>query len=267
MSRATTKNPRAPLWLAALLVISGVALLLHNLLLLGDFNLVSLLPLLLVVVGAQILLKGDLVPSQQTRAFRITRGNIERASLRANSAEIDLRFYPLPSEAQEYLIAGQYAPQTRPQLSAEGASAQLTFDRAQTRWFHWADWDIGLAQNMPWEIFASTSLGQIEADCTGLIVADVRLYSGIGDIRLTSPQELIGEPIELYATLGNVQVIIPPAYNAQITILESRFFKARVDTARFALIDDQTYAPYDANPEYPPVHIVVRGAFGDAYLA
>lgn len=268
MSRTTSKTARPPLWLATLLILSGGALLLNGLLLLGDINLLTLLPLLLVVVGVLLLVRGDLVPSQQARAFRITRGSIEHATLAVNAAEIDLRLYPLPEEAQEYLVAGQYAPQARPQLSADGTHAHLTFDRAQTRWIHWADWEIGLAQGLPWELFMSASLGQIEADCTGLILSGARLRSGFGDVRFNCPIELLGStPIDLYAALGSVQVLVPHGYNVQVTIHSTRFFKAYIDTARFVKVDENTYTPHDANPDNPPVTVSVRGAFGDAYLA
>ncbi len=268
MSRTASKSTRPPLWLAALLILSGGMLLLHELLLLEDINLLTLLPLLLVVLGVLLLVRGDLVPSQQARAFRITRGNVEHATLAVNSGEIDVRLYPLPEEAKEYLVAGQYAPQARPQLVAEGTQAYLTFDRAQTRWLHWADWEIGLAQALPWELFLSASLGQIEADCTGLIVSGARLRSGFGDLRFTCPLELLGdEPIDLYAALGSVQVLVPQGYNVQVTLHSTRFFKAHVNTTRFVQVDEQTYAPRDANPNNPPVAVSVRGAFGDAYLA
>ena len=55
------------------MVVSGGLLLFNNFLLLEDFNVVALWPLLLVAAGAYILLRGDLLPSDTYHVWHHTR--------------------------------------------------------------------------------------------------------------------------------------------------------------------------------------------------
>ena len=67
-----------------------------NFLLLEEFNMLDLWPLLLVIPGVQVLLRGDLVPDDAARPFGITRGSVESATLHINAGEIDVEIGGLP---------------------------------------------------------------------------------------------------------------------------------------------------------------------------
>ncbi|MEO1290021.1 MAG: DUF5668 domain-containing protein, partial [Chloroflexota bacterium] len=159
----------SPIW-SFILIILGVLLLLSNFFLLGDFDIVDLWPILLVVVGAQVLLRGDILPSQAFRTFGITRGSIESATLEINAGEIDVAIRALQTRNTERLIAGQFANQARPELDVRDVHAMLTLERSQTPWLSFADWEMGLSQDLPWQIVASTNFGQVTADLNNVIV-------------------------------------------------------------------------------------------------
>lgn len=251
------------LWAIALVIV-GVVLLLDNFLLLGDFNAIALLPLLLVVVGAQVLLRGDLIPNADARTFGITRGSVESATLEISSGEIDVEIRPLSREGR--LIAGQFAGESRPYLKVQDNYAHLKMDRSRTPWFSFVDWQAGLARDLPWQLFISTHLGQVNCDLSGLIMRDVVTATGVGDIRFVCPQEALGQ-IYLRSTLGNIHLITPPGIRSRIVARGGRMFKVRHDAYRYENPEPHVYVSTDADADAPVIEIQISGSFGDAYLA
>ncbi|MFC1960897.1 sugar ABC transporter substrate-binding protein [Chloroflexota bacterium] len=150
-----------------ILVVAGVLLLLHNFLLI-EFNVVQLWPLLLVALGLQVLLNGDLGISWAGKNFGITRGSVEAGTLRVNAGELDIQLQALKRPGR--LIAGQYTARSRPALLADGNRAILTMDRSKTWWLSLADWQIELADDLPWNLLLSTSLGEITIDLRAIII-------------------------------------------------------------------------------------------------
>ncbi len=265
MSSPSTKNNenRRPWLWALLLLLTGVILLLQNFLVLEGFNAVSLLPLVLVVLGAQLIIQGDLLPGSGTRTFGITRGSVEAAALEINAGAIDVVLRPLQREGR--LIAGQYAASSRPYLSVDGAYTHLRMDRAATPWTSFADWQMGLARDLPWTIYVSTHLGQISLDCTDLIVQKAILASGVGDIRLTCPYEAF-DTLEVHSTLGNITVVTPHGYRVRVHTAGNRLFERRADGNRYAEVAPGIYEALDADASAPQVTVYVRGTFGSVYL-
>lgn len=257
------KGSRGPwLWPLALAAV-GVILLLNNFLLLGDFNVVALWPLLLVILGAAILLRGDVIPSDETRTFGITRGSVESAALEISSGEIDVTVRALQKEGR--LIAGQYAANSRPAMQVSDTHTHLRMDRASTPWLSFADWEMGLARDLPWRVFISTHLGQVNLDLSNLIVQDGVIATGFGDIRLICPSEALGQ-LFVRSTLGNIHVITPVGYRARITVRGSRLFRTHADPNRYQQDESGAYLAREADEARPLVEITINGTFGDAYL-
>lgn len=253
------------LWLGSLaLVALGIVLLLNNFLLLSGFNVNTLWPLLLVVVGALILLRGDILPGTDARPFGITRGSVEAATLEVNAGEIDVAARALQREGR--LIAGQYAFDSRPQLSVQDTHTYLRMDRAATPWLSFANWEVALARDLPWGLFVSTSLGQIDLDLRGLIIHRAVLASGTGDIRLVCPQEAL-DPITVRSTIGSIRVLTPLGGNTRIVIHGPRLFRVHVDESRYERTDSGEYISRDGEAGAPLVQVHVSGTFGDAYLS
>lgn len=263
---AMANESRGPILWPLLLVIIGVVVLLDNFLLLegGDFNVTGLLPLVLVVAGAQILLRGDLLPGTATRTFGITRGSVESGTIEISAGDIDVDLRAVQREGR--LIAGQFAPESRPQLQVDGNHATLKFHRADTPWYAFADWQIALAQDLPWEVYVSTHLGQVSADFSQVILQNATIATGIGDIRLVAPQEAF-EPLTVRSSLGTITLITPMGYATRIYIKGSRAFSVRVDEARYERVEAGVYVSRHAEDDAPLTEIHVSGAFGDAYLA
>ncbi|MFN8529984.1 MAG: DUF5668 domain-containing protein [Anaerolineae bacterium] len=255
-------------WIGSLALIAiGVLLLLNNFLLISGFNVSALWPLLLVIVGAIILLRGDLLAGGEGRAFGITRGSVESATLEISSAEIDVTLRALQREGR--LIAGQYASNARPALNVQGTHTFLKMDRAATSWLSFADWDMSLALDLPWQVLVSTSLGQVNLDMSGLIIQNALISTGLGDIRLVLPEEAF-EPLYLRSAAGSITVITPPGCAARIYTQQGTFFKIHADAARYEASQDGVHIAYtakDAELSARMIDVYVAGTFGDAYLA
>jgi hypothetical protein len=258
-----SNNITFPILWPLLFIGVGIVLLLDNFLLLGDFNAVALLPLLLVVAGTQILLKGDLVPSTESRTFAITRGSVESGTLEISAGGIDVNIYALPKEGR--LIAGQYAAGARPQLNVKDTYSHIIMNRAATPWFTMADWQIGLAKDLPWQFLISTHLGQIDLDMAYLVVHEAIIASGIGDIRVVLPDESF-KTLFVRSTFGNIHIVTPAGVRARVRVEGSRVFRVKHDIHRYTQVDSKTYESSDYDPSAPQVEVVVRGTFGDAYL-
>lgn len=253
------------LWLTSLVLIAlGILLLLNNFLFLGGFNLASLAPLVLVVLGALILLRGDIVPGREARSFGITRGSVQSATLEISSGLIDVSARALGREGR--LIAGQYAFDSRPGLEVQNAHAHLRLDRAATPFWSFANWDVGLARDLPWGLYVSTHLGQIDLDLSGLTMQRAIFATGIGDIRVVCPS-VAAEPLFIRSALGHIRVLTPTGVATRIRVDGSRLMRLHVDEARYEFGEDETYYSRDAAPDAPIVEVVVQGTYGDAYLA
>jgi len=257
------KGSRGPwLWPLALAAI-GAVLLLNNFLLLGDFNVISLWPLLLVMLGAAILLRGDVAPNTEGRTFGITRGSVELATLEISSGEIDVVIRALQQEGR--LIAGQFASNARPALRVNEAHTFLKMDRAATPWLSFADWEMGLARDLPWQILVSTHFGQVNLDLSNIIVQEAAIGTGLGDVRLVAPGEALGA-IRVRSSLGNIHIITPVGYRTQVIVESGRLFKVHSDERRYQETEPGVFVAHDPEEGAPLVEIMVSGTFGDAYL-
>lgn len=257
------KGSRGPILWPLVLILAGVALLLNNFLLLSGFNLTALWPLLLVVAGAQVLIRGDIIPRGEGRAFGITRGSVESATLEVSAGEIDVNARPLQREGR--LIAGQFAADSRPDLQVTDTHAVLRMDRAATPWLSFADWELGLSPDLPWQLYVTTHLGQIRMDLSGLIVNEAVFASGIGDVRLVCPQETLGR-VQVKSALGNIHLMTPDGTNSRVYARKSRLFNVHADETRYDEVESGVFVSRDSDEGAPLVEVHLSGTFGDAYL-
>ncbi|MDZ4763858.1 MAG: hypothetical protein SGI73_04845 [Chloroflexota bacterium] len=252
-------------WIGSLaLVALGIVLLLNNFLLISGFNVAALSPLILVVLGGAILLRGDLLPGKDARTFGITRGSVEAALLEVNAGEIDVNTRALAREGR--LIAGQFAADSRPMLTVQDTVAYLRMERAATPWLSFADWEIGLARDLPWGVYISTSTGQVNLDLTGVIVQRVVVATGLGDIRFVCPTESL-DAVTLRSNVGDIRVLTPPGVRARVTLSGGRMFRVHADMTRYDQPQPGVYVAKDGDPAQSEIAIALVGVFGDAYLA
>lgn len=257
------KQSRGTWFFPIILIIIGVVLLLNNFLLLGDFDATRLLPLILVAVGALVLLRGDIFANAQPRSFGITRGSVESGTLEIQAGEIDVNLRRLQRDGR--LIAGQFASNSRPVLESIDTHANIFMHRRHTPWTAFNDWQVALAHDLPWQIYISSSMGQINADCAGLIIQDAVIATGISDIQFTCPQETL-DTIHLQSALGNIHILTDVGQHVVVHVRKTRLFDVQVDANRFEEIEPNIYATHDADLGAPITHITVHGTFGNAYL-
>ena len=263
-------RPGRPPFIVPLLLIGiGVVLLLKNFLLVENFDLLQYWPVLLVFAGFQLLLRGDIGITWQGQTFGITRGSVQSASLEASSGELDVKIRALRREGR--LIAGQYSGRSRPSLSVRGEHAQLTMQRGQTWPFTLADWEIGLAKDLPWNLLISSYLGELDIDLRGLWAEEVNAATGIGDIRVVASEIAAGEDyhgdLRACSTFGNVTLVIPPDVEAVIRVIPKPMSRLQIDEARFLMLEPGLYATLHYDQSNRLVNAELTSTFGTVRLA
>jgi hypothetical protein len=269
-SRSIPKTRRSPaMGLLPLLIAGlGIFLLLVNFLLLPPVNLIALSPLLLVILGAVMLVNGDVSAARSSHAFGITRGSVQSATLEISAGEVDVSIGSLPASVSDRLIAGQYALDARPALALEGTHANLALRRNVLGLPTTLEWDLGLAQDLPWDVFLSTNIGQAEVDLSELVIHHAELNTGLGTIRLVLPREALDE-IVVRSQAGIVQVIAPHgAYVAVHLPTGRRLMDRHVDESRYVALQEDLYVTGAASePGVEPVRVQIRGTFASIYLS
>lgn len=260
--RAARQNLSFWVW-PLVLIIAGILLLLRNYLLL-DFDVWQLWPFVLIVLGVQIALGGD-PGNRAAQSFRVSRGSVEAATLQASSGDVDIRVNAL--EGQEgRLIAGQYTANSRPELATQDNRAIITMQRGKTWFLSLADWEIDLATDLPWEILASTYLGEISGDLRGLIIDRAHFATGLGDIRLITPDRPAG-PLVFRSTLGNIHLTVPAGMEASLTIQAGPLFTVKIEDARWRSNGNRCYVTAGYASAVEPLDLVVVGTFGGLTLS
>ncbi len=252
------------LWLWSLVLVAvGVLLLLHNYLLL-ELDVLQFWPLLLIVLGAQAIIKGDLGFSWAGKSFGITRGSVEAGTICASSGELDMRIRALQREG--HLIAGQYTARSRPDLRADDDRATLTMLRGKTWLFSLADWDFALAGDLPWDLLLSAYLGEIEVDMRGLVIDRARIATGFGDIRLVGPDNPASR-IEARSTFGDIHLTVPDNMEAAVRLQGGPLFGVRLEGKRWRQRDRNHYVTPGYDTAIEPLEFVIGGTFGDLILS
>ncbi len=263
MNKQASSRQGLFIWLWPLaLVAFGVALLLHNYLLL-DFDVAQLWPVVLIAFGLQVLVRNDLGISWAGQTFGITRGSVQAGTLHAASGELDMSVRALSQPGR--LIAGQYTARSRPRLTTENDRAILNMQRGQTWLLSLADWELDLAHDLPWHLLLSSFLGEIRADLRGLIIERAHIATGLSDIHVVA-SDYPGGSLSLHSTLGDIHVTLPDGIEACVTVQGSPLFNVHLQSDRLVRDGNRLVtAGYTSANE--PLEITVRGTFGDLFLA
>lgn len=250
---------RAPLILPLLLILVGGALLLRNFGLIDEVDVLRYWPVLLVLVGLQLLLRSDVGISWQAQTFGITRGTVHSASLEASSGELDIKIRALRREGR--LVAGTYTGRSRPNLDVRGDHAWLTLQRGQTWPFSLADWEIGLAKDLPWTLLLSTHLGELDIDLRGVEVSRADFATGIGDVRVVISSG-VAEGVRARSTFGNVTLVVPSDAEAVVRVIDKPFARKQIDESRYLMLEPGLYATLGHERAASLVYAEVSSTFG-----
>jgi len=257
------RSNRPALILPILLVLVGVVLLLRNYGLIENVDVLRYWPVLLILGGVQVLLRGDFALTWQTQTFGITRGTVQSAVLEASSAELDIKIRALRREGR--LIAGQYTGRSRPGLVVRGDQARLYLNRGQTWPFSMADWEIGLAKDLPWNLVLTTHLGELDVDLRGLRVRRAELGTGIGDVRAVLSEE-VREGVRARSTFGSVYLSVPRDVEAIVRVIHKPLARLQIDESRFLMLEPGLYATLGYEQAEAPIFAEVSSTFGTIRL-
>ncbi|NDJ78054.1 MAG: hypothetical protein GYB65_17530, partial [Chloroflexi bacterium] len=249
------------LWPLALMI-GGVVVVLDNFLLI-ELDLRPYWPALLIVVALSLLLRGDIVPSAQAQTFGITRGSVESGSLEIESGEVDVQVRSLRKPGR--LIAGQYTARSRPGLAVRNNHATLRMERGRTWWLSMADWDVGLSNDLPWDLLVSSYLGRLEVDLGDVQVGRAYISSGLGHVYLVCPDHAAGT-LFARSTFGDVRLAVPPGTQARITVNAGPFARVDADGARFSETEPGMYVTHP-DSEALDLDITASTVFGTITLS
>jgi hypothetical protein len=276
-----SNSARSAVLLPIILIVIGVFLLLKNFLLLDSIDALKNVdlahdwPVLLVLLGLQLLIRGDLGLTWQSSPFAITRGNVESAELEASSGELDVKVRALRREGR--LIGGQFTGRSRPSLVVRGDHARLNMQRGAAWPFSHADWEIGLAKDLTWELLISSHLGELDIDLRGLQIQNAYFGSGIGDIKvvaseLTVPADEMRTDtqgrngVRAFSTFGSVTLVIPTEVEAVVRILAKPTARVQIDESRFLLLEPGVYATLGYEQSESPIVAELSSTFGTIKL-
>jgi hypothetical protein len=169
---------------------------------------------------------------------------VQSASIEIESGELDVQVRALHKPGR--LTAGQYTARSRPALSVRNNHATLRMERGQTWWLSLADWDVGLANDLPWSVLVSSYLGQLEVDLRGLIVDRAYASSGLGNVEIACPAQAEGT-IFARSTFGDVRLAVPTRSRAMITVKSGPFGRVRLNPGRFEQIEPGVYVTSQAD--------------------
>ena len=249
-------------WPLAVMV-GGIVILLDNFLLI-NVDLAPYWPVALVALGLQLLVRGDIGLSWQSHTFGITRGSVETASIEIECGELDTQLRALRKPGR--LIAGQYTARSRPELTVRNNHATLRMQRGQTWWLSLADWDVGLATDLPWDVLMSSYLGQLEVDLRGLQIERVYVSSGFGGVDLACPLYANGT-IFGRSIFGDVRINIPQGSFARIVTHTQPFGRVRVDSTRYHEVEPGIFVCGDGDADDTlDLDITASTVFGAIYI-
>lgn len=257
----SSANQTPFLW-PLLLVIAGCLLLLNNFLLVS-LDVTDLWPAFLILVGLQLLWRGDIAPSWQAQSFGITRGSVSEGLLEVSSGEIDVKLQA--SHRTDRLIMGQYTARSRPSLQVRNNRATLRMQRGNTWLFSFADWHVDLSKDLPWSMLVSTHLGQLDIDMRGLQIEHAYIASGIGDIRLICSDCMAGS-VYARSALGDVRLAVPEGIPAIIRVQSGALVRVIRHSRRYLEQPDYAIVTEEYEPEAPAIQITVSSTFGNIHL-
>lgn len=219
--------------------------------------------MVLILIGIQLLWRGDIAPSWQAQTFGITRGSVTEGQVEISSGEIDVKLRASPRP--ERLIEGQYTARSRPSLKVRNNRALLKMQRGTTWLFSLADWQVELAQDLPWSMLVSTHLGQLDIDMRGLQIERAYIASGIGDVRLICSDCMAGE-VEARSNLGDVRLAIPDGIPAIIRVEAGPLCRIIRHSKRYLEQPDFAIVTEEYDPDLPAITVKVAATFGNIHL-
>jgi hypothetical protein len=253
---------QTPIIWPLLLVAAGLLLLLSNFMLIS-LNVLEFWPIALILIGIQLLWRGDLAPSWQAQRFGITRGSVQSGNLEVSSGEIDVKLRA--SRRADRLITGLYTARSRPALVVRNNRAALSMRRGNTWLFSFADWEMNIARDLHWSLLVSAHLGQIDADLRDVTINQAFIASGIGDVRVVCPLQVTG-PLFMRSTFGDVRLAIPQGVPAIIHIQAGPLCRIIRHSQRFLEQPDRAIVTDTYDPDAPALNITVSSTFGNIHL-
>ena len=256
-----------PIFWPILLIAVGVLFLLSNLGLLpfSPWELWQLWPLILVVVGLDILLE---VMLGRGRAGS-ERLSIDRDTL--SEAEVSFEFgageLNVTSGADaSKLLEGEFTDDVEYQLRDRRLKVYSRPDWwGWWSWRHGHRWDARLTRDIPLKLRFQVGACQADLDLSGLKVTDLHLESGAADTRVRFPREAGATRARIKAGAASVKLTVPEGVAAHITSAVA-IGSFDVDTRRFP----RSGAAYES-PDYATaankLDLSVEGGVGSVMVA
>jgi hypothetical protein len=222
----------------SLFILAGGLFLLNNLGLL-PVSLGGLFwPLMLVLVGLWVLLRGSLGGTRlESESVSLARENetAVRLRLQHGAGRISIRGGAGAAE----LLRGEFTGGVDQSVRRQGSTAEVRLSVPSTRWLDMPfasaggiEWQIELAEQLDYEIEMETGAGENLLNLKSLKVRDLHLKTGASSTVVHLPERVEQGSVKVEAGMASVELHVPESVAARITS-ESGLAEVDVNPGRF----------------------------------
>lgn len=215
----------------------------------------------LAALGLNILLGGDIIAGRAPRTYT-ARGQVVRGRVEIDAGLADVR---LGAASGDRVATVSFGPQGRPQISVDEGVAAVRlagkrFPPNITRW------QADLAGNVLWDLDARSMLGSLTLDLGKLRLDRVSAQTTLGKLTVVCPVTRGCTELHLKTVLGHVEIVIPDAVGASVTVKHGAFGMVEQKNERLLAPGQRRYVTTDYETATAQVEIHVEAAAGDVTL-
>lgn len=215
----------------------------------------------LAALGLNILLGGDIVAGRAPRTYT-ARGQVVRGRVEIDAGLADVL---LDAGSGDRVATVTFGPRGRPKISVEEGVAAIRL--AGTRFPpNITRWQANLAGNVLWDLDAQSTLGNLTLDLSKLRLDRVSARTTLGKLTVVCPVTRGCTELHLKTGLGSVEIIIPEAVGASVTVKQGAFGMVQQKNERLLAPGQRRYVTTDYETATAQVEIHVEAAAGDVTL-
>ena len=249
-----------PIFWPLLLIAIGVVFLLSNLDLLSfdPWQLWRLWPVILVVIGLDILLEVALRRGRPAETISIDQGALSEARVNVEFGAGELRVGAGAPAGK--LLEGEFSDGAEYQVSA---SEVRLYGSTDWSWWGWRGrtWDVRLTREIPLGLRLQLGACQAKLDLSDLRVTDVSLETGAADTSIRFPSAAGMTRAKVKAGAAQVTLSVPEGVAARIRATMA-IGSLNVNTQRFPPAAGGGYASADYDTAANKLDLSIEGGVG-----
>ncbi len=211
----------------------------------------------LMLLAVNMLLGGDLTVGADVRTFTV-RGQVVRGQLLINAGLSDVT---IGTCERGRIASVQHGPIGKPafEVLSDVATLRLGYP------INISQWRTDLANNLLWDIKASSLTGHYTVNLAPLRVDHFRASTALGQLRVNCPTRGYSQ-LELKTAMGEIDLRLPPEVGARIQIQKGQLATLTIHNERLLALGSRRYATPDYDDAQAQMDILIETAAGDIIL-